>query len=181
MKDASKFSRPLLFVDVDGVISTYGFAANREVPSGTRPIGGAAIDGGGTFHNVEGVIHHIGHGMSARMLSVLPHFEAVWATGWGSRANDHLVHLLSLPEQLEVVEFAVAPSSDGSGHWKLDALTARAAGRAAAWIDDGFNDACFEWAAERVDPTLLIGTDPAVGWTDSHVDELIAWADALAR
>lgn len=114
--------------------------------------------------------------MSERMLAVLPYFETVWATGWGARANEHLVYLLNLPGEFEVVDFDVTPSIDGSGHWKLDALTARAAGRAAAWIDDGFNDACYAWAKSRGAPTLLVGTDPAIGWTDEHVDELISWA-----
>lgn len=172
--------KPLLFVDVDGVLSTYGFAGNAGVPSGTRPIGSAAISGNGTFHNVDGIIHHIGFGMDQRMRDLLPHFEAVWATGWGERANEHLVHLLSLPGDLDVVEFAVRPSSDGSGHWKLDALTARAIGRAAAWIDDGLNDACHAWAAARAEPTLLVPTDPVDGLRDEHVTTLIEWALSLA-
>jgi hypothetical protein len=180
-----KTPKPLLFVDVDGVISTYGFAGNGGVPSGTRPIGSIAAGGvAGKLHNVEGIIHHIGQGMDLRLAALLPHFETVWATGWGDRANEHLVHLLSLPCELEVVEFGVAPSMDGSGHWKLDALTARAAGRAAAWIDDGHNAACELWAAERSrrdEPTLLISTDPFAGLTDDHVTELIAWSRAVAR
>lgn len=171
--------RPLLFVDVDGVISTYGFAGKGRVPSGTRPIGATAATGNGTFHNVDGIIHHIAAGIDQRMRDLLPHFEAVWASGWGERANEHLVHLLSLPGELDVVEFAVAPSRDRDGHWKLDALTARAAGRAAAWIDDGLNDACHEWAAARAEPTLLVPTDPAEGLLDKHVEQLIAWARSL--
>ena len=71
--------------------------------------------------------------MDRRIRDLLPHFESVWATGWGERANEHLVHLLSLPGELEVVDFAVAPSTDGSGHWKLDALTERAGAAPAAW------------------------------------------------
>lgn len=176
-------TKPLLFIDVDGVISTYGFAGNGGVPSGSRPVGSVARgSAGGTFHNVEGIIHHIGAEMDRRLAELLPHFEGVWATGWGHRANEHLIHLLSLPGELEVVEFAVAPSSDGSGHWKLDALEARAAGHAAAWIDDGLNDACFQWAAvreSRGEPTLLVHTDPATGLLDDHVAELLEWARNL--
>lgn len=178
-------TKPLLFIDVDGVISTYGFAGNHQVPSGSRPIGSVAMGtSGGTFHNVEGIIHHIGAGMDRRLAELMPHFESVWATGWGHRANEHLVHLLSLPGELEVVEFAVAPSIDGSGHWKLAALEDRATGRAAAWIDDGFNEACFEWASERErrgEPTLLVHTDPAVGLDDTHVGELLDWARERIR
>lgn len=165
---------PLLFIDVDGVISTYGFAGNENDP---RP---ASEVVNGSFHNVDGIFHHIGDGMDRRIRALLPHFESVWATGWGDRANDHLVHILGLPGELEVVDFAVAPSLDGSGHWKLDALTERAGDKPAAWIDDGHNEACERWAASRSAPTLLISTDPYEGLTDEHVDELIEWADRVS-
>lgn len=170
--------KPLLFIDVDGVISTYGFAGNRQDP---RFQAGPAVDKpnpqSGTFHMVDGIPHHIGEGMDRRIKALLPHFESVWATGWGERANDHLVYLLKMPGELEVVDFDVAPSTDGSGHWKLDSLTARAGSQPAAWIDDGHNEACLAWAAARDAPTLLISTDPFEGLTDAQVDELIAWAD----
>jgi hypothetical protein len=171
--------KPLLFIDVDGVISTYGFAGNSGIPRESAAAG--AIDADipvGRFHMVDGIVHHIGDGMDRRVNTLLPHFDSVWATGWGDRANDHLVHLLNLPGELEVVEFAVAPSTDGSGHWKLASLTARAGDVPAAWIDDGHNEACIEWAESRSAPTLLISTDPFVGLTDNHVDELIEWANA---
>jgi hypothetical protein len=128
---------------------------------------------------VDGIVHHIGDGMDRRIAQLLPHFESLWATGWGERANEHLVYLLNLPAELEVVEFAVAPSTDGSGHWKLDALTGRAGDRAAAWIDDGHNDACVEWAQQRAAPTLLLSTDPFEGLTDAQVEQLIDWAASL--
>lgn len=158
--------KPLLFIDVDGVLSTYGFDSERADPR--------------NLHLVDGIPHHIPGLMENRVKAVLPHYESVWATGWGERANEHLVFILSLPGELEVVEFATRPSTDGSGHWKLEELTARAAGRAAAWIDDGLNDACVDWAAGRSEPTLLVHTDPFVGMTDEHVDELIAWADEIS-
>lgn len=175
---------PLLFIDVDGVISTYGFAGNHQDP---RADGSVGLEGptvptqdSGQFHMVDGIVHHIGSGMDRRISTLIDHFEGVWATGWGERANEHLVHILGLPRELEVVEFAVAPSTDGSGHWKLDALSARAGDRAIAWIDDGLNDACVDWAQSRSAPTLLVSTDPYVGLTDDHVDELIAWPASLA-
>jgi hypothetical protein len=117
--------------------------------------------------------------MGPRIRALLPHFESLWATGWGERANEHLVLMLGMPDELEVIEFAVAPSTDGSGHWKLDSLTERAGTRPAAWIDDGHNDACEQWAASRTEPTLLVSTDPFVGLTDEHVKELIAWSTSI--
>jgi len=157
--------KPLLFIDVDGVISTYDFAADDMDPR--------------HLHMVDGILHHIRAEKADRIKALLPHFDSVWATGWGERANDHLVFILGMPEELEVVEFEVAPSTDGSGHWKLDALTEFAGERPAAWIDDGHNEACQEWAAGRDAPTLLVSTDPFVGVTDGQVQELIEWAAQL--
>lgn len=163
--------RPILFVDVDGVISTYGFDHQERVP--------------GQFHMVDGILHHIAPGMDKRLTRLAGYFELLWATGWGERANEHLVGILDLPGELEVVEFAVRPSADGSGHWKLAALTERLDNdsldrRPAAWVDDGHNEACEAWAASRSAPTLLVTTEPAVGLTDAHVETLMEWAMKLA-
>lgn len=154
--------KPLLFLDVDGVLSVYGFAGENRDPR--------------DLYLVDGIPHHIPASMGLRVKSVLPAYESLWATGWGDRANDHLVHMLDLPGELEVIEFATKPSTDGSGHWKLEELTQRAGSQAAAWIDDGHNPACEEWAAGRDAPTLLVSTDPYVGMTDDHVKELLAWS-----
>lgn len=130
---------------------------------------------------VDGIPHHIPAAMGPRVRRLLPHFEALWATGWGERANDHLVHMLGLPSELEVVDFATRPSTDGSGHWKLEELTERAGELPAAWIDDGHNPACESWAAGRSAPTLLVSTNPRVGMTDLHVEQLIAWGGQFSR
>lgn len=159
--------KPLLFLDVDGVLSVFGFDGEVADP--------------GDLYLVDGLPHHIPAAMGSRVNALLPAYESVWATGWGERANDHLIHMLGLPGELEVVDFATRPSLDGSGHWKLEELTARAGGRAAAWIDDGMNTACEEWAAGRDAPTLLVHTDPKVGMTDEHVDQLLAWSEQVSR
>ncbi len=156
--------RPILFVDVDGVISTWGFDH---------------LDPPGSLHNIEGIVHHISPHAAECMHALLPHFEMIWATGWGSRANDHLPYLLGLPHEFEVVDFKVAPSLDGSGHWKLEALTARARETPAAWIDDGHDEACEEWASARGAPTLLVPTEASVGVTPDHVETLVRWSRTL--
>lgn len=159
-------TKPLLFIDVDGVLSTYGFASEGVDPR--------------DFHMVDGTLHLIDRSMGPRVNTLLPLFEGVWATGWGERANEHLVFLMDLPGELEVVDFKVAPSTDGSGHWKLEALTERAGDAPIAWIDDGHNEACRAWAEARGAPTLLVSTDPFIGLTDEHVEELIAWSSEIS-
>lgn len=157
--------RPFLFLDVDGVLSVYGFDGASADPR--------------DLTMVEGIPHHIPAAMGPRVRRLLEPFETLWATGWGERANEHLVHMLGLPDELEVVEFSVRPSSDGSGHWKLQELGLRAGSRPAAWIDDGHSAECVRWAAARDAPTKLVSTDPHTGMTDAHVEELIAWSTSL--
>jgi hypothetical protein len=150
-------------VDVDGVISVFGFPHDGPAP--------------GRFHSVDGIPHCIGHRCGDRLLRLAEAYELVWATGWEERANEHLPDLLGLGRELPTLSFDQTPVW-GTAHWKLPAIDHYAAGRPAAWIDDSYNDACYAWAEQREEPTLLVRTEPAVGITDEHVEELLAWAAA---
>jgi HAD domain in Swiss Army Knife RNA repair proteins len=155
--------KPVLFVDVDGVISVFGFPHDGPPP--------------GRMYSVEGIPHCLADGCGERLIRLSDSYELVWATGWEERANEHLPHLLGLPGEFPVLSFDFEPQW-GSAHWKLSAVERYAADRPAAWIDDNFNEACHFWANEREAPTLLVHTDPAIGITDRHVLELEAWARA---
>jgi hypothetical protein len=161
-KNASK--RPVLFVDVDGVISLFGF--DRSNPPAGR------------FHSVEGIPHWIGEGSGAHLTRLAERFELVWATGWEEKANEHLPFLLQLEGEFPTLSFD-GRKIFGEAHWKIEAVDEYARERAAAWIDDSLDERCRAWANGRREPTLLIETDPAVGITERHVEELLAWADAV--
>jgi len=154
-----------LFLDVDGVLSVFGFAHDAPPP--------------GRMHAVDGMPHCLAHGCGERLVRLSETFELVWATGWEERANEHLPHLLGLGREYPTLVFDFQPQW-GSAHWKLSAIERYADGRPAAWIDDSFNDACRFWARHRTAPTLLVATDPAIGMTDQHVEELEAWAHRQA-
>jgi hypothetical protein len=156
--------RPILFVDVDGVISLFGFN-----PSGPPP---------GTFHSIDGIIHLIGSEAAPRLARLASTFELVWATGWEEKANEYLVHLLEMPAELPVLSFD-GRAVFGSSHWKVDAIHAYARGRAAAWIDDNLDESAMEWAARRAEPTLLVPTTSAEGITDDQVEQLLRWAGEI--
>jgi hypothetical protein len=155
----------VLAVDVDGVISLFGFDGPLE-------------DVPGTFHLIDGVAHCIAEGVGARLLRLADHFEMIWATGWEERANDHLPHLLGLGDDIPALTFG-GRARFGTAHWKLDALEEFAKGRALAWIDDSMDETCHAWAAAREDPTLLVPTLPEVGLTDAQVDAILDWAREL--
>jgi hypothetical protein len=158
---------PILFVDVDGVISLFGFAPG----AGTLP---------GPLHWIDGVAHCIPDEVGARLRSVAEEFELVWATGWEERANEHLPYLLKLPfRELPTLTFD-GRAVFGSAHWKLDAIDEYAGDRPAAWIDDNIDETCLAWAEGREAPTLIVETEASEGMTDQHVARLLEWAGGLA-
>lgn len=159
-------SRPILAVDVDGVISLFGF---------DDPPDGAAA----RFELIDGMVHCISLTAGHRLLRLSEQFELIWATGWEDKANDYLPNLLGIPE-LPHLTFDGA-ARFGSAHWKLGPLHEYSRGRAMAWIDDSFDESCYEWARGRPEPTLLVPTEPHLGLEEAHTEALSAWARSLER
>jgi hypothetical protein len=158
--------RPILFIDVDGVISLFGFAPGDD----TLP---------GPLYWIDGIAHCIPEDVGARLVSLAEGFELVWATGWEERANEHLPYLLKLPfRELPCLSFD-GRAIFGSAHWKVDAIDEYAGDRPAAWIDDNLDEVCIAWADGRRAPTLLVETDSAEGLTNEHVERLLAWAKEI--
>jgi len=187
---------PILAVDVDGVISLFGFDA--PPPPSTV-----------AWHLIDGTPHCISLAAGERLSRLAAAFELVWATGWQDRANDRLPQVIGIGP-LPVIEFDLPATMRGSrpdagqsevgggtasrvggggasvgsvaGHWKLEALDRFAAGRAIAWIDDSLDRSCFEWAERREaagSPTLLAPTEPEFGIEEGHVAALVSWARGL--
>ena len=157
-------SKPILAVDVDGVISLFGF----DEPPG---------HGVARFELIDGMVHCISLVAGERLKRLAQIYDLVWATGWEDKANDYLPNILGLPE-LPVITFDGA-ARFGSAHWKLGPLDKYGAGRPLAWIDDSFDESCYEWARERETPTLLVPTESATGLEEAHTEALIAWAKSL--
>jgi hypothetical protein len=156
---------PLLAVDVDGVVVLLG-GGDEGAPGAVQ------------FELIDGIVHRFSVGAGDCLRRLSGHFELVWATGWQARANDHFPGLLGLPE-LPYVDFGGA-AKFGSAHWKLEPLEAYAKGRPVAWVDDNFDDICFEWAAAREEPTLLVPVDPRHGLRDEETETLLTWARPFA-
>jgi hypothetical protein len=162
-------SRPLLMVDIDGVISLFA-----------RPGTGWADrqPSEGSFHWIDGIPHFLSSIAAAHLLALSSSFELVWASGWEEKADEYLPHLLELPRGLEFLRFERSVGKSNA-HWKLDAIEAHAAGRALAWVDDALDEECHGWAEARTTPTLLVQTAPEHGLTSSEAQQLEAWARGL--
>ena len=157
--------RPLLFLDVDGVL-----ALSPLAPS--PPPGNVHYFGIGALYVPDRA------GELVRELE--RHFELVWATGWEHRANQSLRLLLGLTEELPVISFG-GKARFGSSDWKTKAISRYAGNRPAAWLDDNFDPSHEEWAERRKAPTLLIPVDTGSGLAEEHVASLIEWADDVQR
>jgi hypothetical protein len=161
---AAADQRPLLFLDVNGVIALN--PSSHDLPPGR--------------------IYTLGHDRTyvsdrARELvgTLARRFELVRTGGSEHDMDSYLLALLGLEEEPPVV----APGRDGHGSstWKIDCVDRCAGSRPAAWIDDHFDDRHVKWAADRRSPTLLVPVDPRAGIADRHVERLLAWADKTER
>ncbi|HEY5429391.1 MAG TPA: HAD domain-containing protein [Solirubrobacteraceae bacterium] len=168
---------PLLLIDIDGVISLFGFDPAQPPP--------------GRFLLVDGMPHFLSAAAAALVTELRDDFELVWCSGWEEKADEYLPLVLGLPGGLRHLTFdgdgldaasADAARSDTTPrrHWKLAAIDHFAGRRRPlAWIDDGFDDSCHRWARSRPGPTELVATEPAVGLTDAHAAQLRRWAQSL--
>ena len=171
--------KPLLLVDIDGVISLFG--APSAGAGGRRAPDGSAVEG--SLHSIEGIPHFLSSTAAAHLLALAPLFEVVWASGWEEKANEHLPRLLGLRGPLPFLRFSRGAGA-GAGrttraHWKLASIDAYAGVRPLAWIDDAFNPACHAWAGAREAPTLLVSTAPEEGLTSQQAQLLLVWAAEL--
>ena len=150
--------RPLLFVDIDGVLNPY---------EGSCPDGFVEHD----LFGDEPVRVCTAH--SAWLFELAERYDLVWGSSWNEADRAVLGGVLALPAFVGAVAL---PSGEFDPALKVPAVERFAAGRALAWIDDLFCPAAWDWSGRRAEPTLLLPTDPAVGLVRAQVDELLAWS-----
>lgn len=156
-------AKPLLAVDVDGVVILMG-----QDDSGGPPV---------QIELIDGMMRAVSLSAGDCLRRLAPHYELLWASGWEDRANRHLPALLGI-ERLPFLSFDGA-ARFGTAEWKLGPLGDYCRDRPLAWLDDCIDESCQRWAEERSAPTKLVAVDPARGLEAAHVDALIAWANEL--
>ncbi|TDC56420.1 hypothetical protein E1281_07485 [Actinomadura sp. KC345] len=170
-RPGTRKTRPLLYLDVDGVL-------NPEAPLA-----------GFTEHTVGRLTIRINpdHGTWLRDLSV--HYDLVWATTWEEHANQHIGPLLDLPPLPHVaISNYVAQAGDPRTPLlqlprmrKWAPILRHAEGRPFAWVDDVIPLTIRRQALPHRRALRLISVRPEDGLTRRHVDMLHRWAVRLKR
>ena len=126
--------RPVLFLDVDGVLNPFGPVC---------PPGFAEHD---LFPGEEPVRVNPEHG--TWITELLAAFDIVWATFWNGDANRLLVPLLHI-DPLPVLTMPLGPSPPSA---KVPLIASCAGKRPAAWIDDAHTPEARAWSQHTTGP-----------------------------
>jgi hypothetical protein len=161
--------RPILFLDVDGVIIPYG-GAETAPDSATVALFGPEAD--------EDHLSRIDPEHGPRLSDL--ECSLVWATGWEDEANDVISPRVGLP-RLPVVAWSW---SDVDGprrlHWKTRDLIAFADGRPFVWVDDELGEFDREWVTlHHPAPALLHHIDARIGLTGADIAAIGDWLTGL--
>ena len=134
--------RPLLILDVDGVVLPYLPNLYRgPAPPDFRDARAWGFD--------VWVPEHLPSALS----KLAEYFDLAWCTDWEDAANTDVSPLFGLATDLPVLH----PDRRGSrGWWKLAAVREFAGDRPLVWADDHMSSGARRWAAARAAPTLLL-------------------------
>jgi hypothetical protein len=161
MTTSAQPDRPLLLLDVDGVLlvirSSWAAGADDDLDLES---------------DLEPTLHPDAAAWLAELADV---FELAWATTWEELANDVIAPALGLP-RLPAIEFDMDRRLPTA---KLPSVIAWVGHRTCAWVDDDLWHDADTWAAGRDAPTLLVHLDMTEGMTRRHVDRLLAFAAEL--
>jgi hypothetical protein len=176
--------RPLLYVDVDGVLNPYAAKAHRR-PEGYgthRPMPPSWVGGTDAMgRKVKSLRVWLNPSHGPALLALTDRFELWWATTWQHEANEFIGPLIGLPE-LPVVEWTGPMFGNGPDgtFWKTTQLVEHAAGRPFAWIDDDISDDDRQYVArQHPGPALLHYVNPALGLLDGDFATMANWATSL--
>lgn len=157
--------RPVLLIDIDGVLNVCGVEVCPEGFSDFDLFPG----------DDEPVRLCPAHGEWLGELG--EQFDLAWASAWGFDAHRLIGPIL----ELEPFAFVPMPDIPFPPADKVPAIATFVGERPAAWLDDIMTPEARAWARERHASTFLVEVDHRIGLERHHVDELLAWRANLAE
>ncbi len=159
--ESLSFDKPLLLLDVDGVLIPW--------QAKTAPTNYQRFElqhrVGGTDTKERGLLSP---SLGTRLSLLGERFKLVWATGWEHEANRVLAPILGLPE-LPVIEF---PRDEDGIFVKLVTVSKIPSSTSVVWLDDELTEVAKEWARTRSGATLLVDVDPRTGLTHEDLEKV---------
>ncbi|WP_067178173.1 HAD domain-containing protein [Microtetraspora niveoalba] len=161
-------ARPLVLLDVDGVLNPF------HRPSSRFARHECVVDG----HTYQ-VLLNGRHGTELRGLTEDTGAELVWATTWEENANEEIGPRLGLPRLPVIKVTAGAPAADGT-LFKTGPVAEYVRGRPFVWFDDELTSADWEYLTGHPDvgDFLLIEVDPRSGLSGCDIDRARDWLAA---
>lgn len=153
--------KPILALDVDGPINTFGAQNSDDVyecMAGDIPV-------------------TIPRSIPEFLRQLNKHFQIVWYSSWKRSANQYISPLVGLPTNLPVIDFDRYGSQKLGGSRKFFGLLGWLKDdMIVAVVDDEIGLDMIDWSKERAAPTLLVEIDSRLGIQAHQVTELIRFA-----
>lgn len=160
--------KPILLVDVDGVLNAFGFS-RIHYPE---------------FEDVwdHGAFRiHVPAGTRDRMQRLAEVYDLVWATAWEDKAAPEWGPRLGVMGDSPHIAWRYGSVMDQT--WKLRDVEAwceaNAGDRPVAWIDDDLHEDASRWAKKH--GYHLVRTNPTHGMTDGDFRSLMLYAAKEVR
>lgn len=151
-----RIDRPLLFLDVDGVLNCPGREQERH-----------------EYVILDGSHCYVPRGTKKRVQQICAVYEPIWCTAWLGRAHTAWRDYLGL--------VGVSWPYVNYREYKLIDLIKMAGERRWAYVDDdayGYELRGLGWTEDML-AGLVIAPDPYVGLTDDHVAQLLDYARSV--
>jgi hypothetical protein len=163
--------RPLVLLDVDGVLNLGMFATSKQRGRLVRRHGWYSSRAGGDPHNPSASRVLLNPAWRPMLRSLAETgAELAWASGWMQEANWYIGPLLGLPE------LRWAPAVHRRKAYTVVPWTE---GRPWAWLEDYEDELQVASALSRKRPHLPVLVDRETGLTQEHVDRVAAWLERL--
>jgi hypothetical protein len=167
--------RPVLYLDVDGVLNPFRSKAPHDHWPDYRK------------HTVVAPRHRSYRvwgspelGRAIVELAASYDIEVVWATSWAAHVDTLIVPLWGLPAGWRGLAYPDAADGDRRNTGKVAEVAADAGDRPVIWIDDCLGPDDRAWAAGRGAPTLLLRPHPSHGLRRGDLDEIAEWIETFA-